>query len=285
MRKYLIVQPYLLLALVVSLALVLFAVPAPAASAATEAEPPLTIVKPLTITPLNPMAGKVVTAEFSIRNDGAEAVFLYQLGAAGRAPGCTDFSCSAVENFEIFKDVTIGPGETFDYKQQRIFLEEGVHFFQLTYEAIPREWRFIGDRVEVDVQPGLRLTQPLVLNPSAPAKDADVLATFELANAGTEPLSLARLVVGARGPDCVPADWSCTARPDHPAVDNLTLAPGEAYQYSATRAYADNGRYFVQVSFIGEAGVWEQIGERIQFLVSDIGGVGTENLYLPLVNR
>jgi hypothetical protein len=285
MRKYLTVQPYFLLALVVSLALVWFAVPAPAASAATEAEPPLTIVKPLTITPLNPMAGKVVTAEFSIRNDGAEAVFLYQLGAAGRAPGCTDFSCSEVENFEIFKDVTIGPGETFDYKQQRIFLTEGVHFFQLTYEAIPRQWRFIGDRVEVDVQPGLRLTEPLVLNPSAPAKDAAVLATFKLANAGSEPLSFARLVVGARGPDCVPADWSCTARPDHPVVDNLTLAPGEAYQYSATRAYADNGRYFVQVSFIGEAGVWEQIGERIQFLVSGIGGVGTENLYLPLVNR
>jgi hypothetical protein len=283
MRKLRLPHRTLLLAFVVPFALVLFLTAAPPASAATQVEPPLTIVKPLTISSLSPAAGKLVTAEFAIRNDGANPMYLYHLGAAGRAPGCVDFNCPRVENFEIAEGVTLAPGQTYDYKEQRTFTVEGAYFFQLTYEVVVQQWSFVGDRIDVTVQPGLRLTQPLAVTPVHPAKNQQVPAQFEIANAGTEPITLGRLVVGARGPDCVPATWDCTRRPDYSFVNDLTLAPGESYEYSATRSFTENGRYWVQVSFIDEAGEWQQIGERIDFLVSDIGGVGIENLFLPLV--
>ena len=201
-----------------------------------QAEPPLTIVEPLTISSLSPSAGQLVTATFAVRNDGAEPIFLLHLLAAGRAPGCVDFGCPKVENFPVDADLTIAPGETYRYEAQRIFLPEGAYFFQLTYEVVATQWRFIGDRIGANVGPGLRLTQPLLLTPAEPAPGEPVLAQFELTNAGSVPISVSQLVAGARGPNCVPADWRCESRPDHAFVDNLVLDPGESYAYSATRA-------------------------------------------------
>lgn len=288
MRKSLAAQPYALLAVVIPLTLALLVVLSPitsaTASAAPTAEAPLTVVTPLTVTPLAPEAGtEVVTATFAVRNDGAQPLFLYHLGAGGRGPSCTDFKCGEIENFELAADVTLAPGETYTYTQQRVFVKEGTHFFQIVYETVPTEWQFLGDRVDMAVQPGLRLSTPLTLTPNNPARNASVTAEFELTNAGTRPLTTTALVVGARGPNCVPADWSCTSRPDFEQVDNFTLAPGEVYDYRASRTFAENGTYFFQVFFVNALGQWEPLGERLQFTVSEIGGVGTESLYLPLI--
>jgi hypothetical protein len=284
MRKSLAAPQYALLAVVIPLTLALFVLLAPTASAASATPAPLTIVTPLTVTPLAPAAGlDVVTVTFAVRNDGAQPLFLYHLGAGGRGPSCTDFKCGEIENFELAADVTLAPGETYTYTQQRIFLKEGTHFFQIVYETVPTEWQFIGSRVDMTVQPGLRLSQPLTLTPDNPARNAAVLAQFQLTNAGTEPFTTTALVVGARGPNCVPADWSCTSRPDFERVNNFTLAPGEVYDYSASRTFAENGTYFFQVFFINALGQWEPMGDRLQFMVSEVGGVGTESLYLPLV--
>ena len=66
-------------------------------------------------------------------------------------------------------------------------------------------------------------------------------------------------------------------------MDSFTLTPGEVYDYRASRTFAENGTYFFQVFFINALGQWEPLGERLQFTVSEIGGVGTESLYLPLI--
>lgn len=284
MRKSITVPPYLLLAAAIPLLLALFIAFAPTASAAPAPTAPLTILAPLSVTPLTPAAAlDVVTATFAVRNDGTEPVFLYNLGAGGRGPSCVDFKCGEIENFELATDVTLAPGQIYTYTQSRIFVKEGLHFFQIVYETVPTEWQFIGDRVDMTVQPGLRLTQPLTFTPDNPARDASVLAQFQLTNAGTEPFTTTTLLVGARGPNCVPADWSCTSRPDFAPVNNFTLAPGQVYNYSATRIFAENGDYFFQVFFINALGEWEPIGERLKFTVSDVGSVGSESLYLPLV--
>jgi hypothetical protein len=284
MRKSLAARPYALLAVVIPLTLALLVVLSPTASAAPTAEAPLTVVNPLTVTPLAPEAGtEVVTATFAVRNDGAQPLFLYHLGAGGRGPSCTDFKCGEIENFELAADVTLAPGETYTYTQQRIFVKEGTHFFQVVYETVPTEWQFLGGRVDMTVQPGLRLSVPLTLTPDNPARNASVAAAFQLTNAGTEPFTTTTLVVGARGPNCVPADWSCASRPDFAEVGSFTLAPGEVYDYRASRTFAENGTYFFQVFFVNALGQWEPIGERLQFTVSEIGGVGTESLYLPLI--
>jgi hypothetical protein len=61
------------------------------------------------------------------------------------------------------------------------------------------------------------------------------------------------------------------------------LAPGEVYNYRASRTFTENGNYFFQVFFINALGQWEPIGNRLRSTVSDVGGVGTESLYLPLI--
>lgn len=284
MRKLVITQPYFLLAVMVPIILALSIALAPTASAAPDAAAPLTIVTPLALTPVAPQGGMdVVTATFAVRNDGTQPLFLYHLGAGGRGPSCTDFKCGEIENFELAANVTLAPGETYTYTQPRIFVNEGPYFFQIVYETVPAEWQFIGDRVDLAVEPGLRLTQPLTFTPNNPARNATVLAQFQLTNSGTETFTTTTLVVGARGPNCVPADWSCPSRPDFDTVNNFTLAPGEVHDYSASRSFSENGSYYFQVFFINALGQWETIGDRLRFTVSDIGGVGTASLYLPLV--
>ncbi len=87
-----------------------------------------------------------------------------------------------------------------------------------------------------------------------------IRVTFQVLNNGTAPLTLRALTIGVRGPGVTCRDkntvrWSAPDIP-FPAVTNLTLQPGEKYEYRGIRAIYLPGTYFFEPVMQNTAGDW-----------------------------
>lgn len=83
---------------------------------------------------------------------------------------------------------------------------------------------------------------------------------FQVLNNGAAPLALRALTIGVRGPGVTCRDKNTIrwAAPDvpFPTVDNLTLRPGEMYEYRGVRAFYLPGTYFLEPVAQDAAGHW-----------------------------
>jgi hypothetical protein len=263
--------PRVLLTLLTSI-LVCCALLAAGASAAAQAAPaadlPLAVVVPLTLDPPDPSAGEIVTATFTLRNEGAAAVTLLRVGAGGRGPGCGDFACDNYQDFPLAAAVTIGAGQTYRYEAARTFATAGSHFFQVTYEAPAGSWHFLGARLDVTVGRGLEVAQDLTLAPGNLTTKELATAAFTIFNAGPRPISLQKVGVGVRGPSCAPGDWGCQEFLDFPFAENVTLGPGASFSFRSWRLFPAAGGHFAQISVLDAGNTWHLLGSRRDFSVA-----------------
>lgn len=225
----------------------------------------LEIISPLRLTPSNPASDQVVTAEFSVRNTGTQTASLNRLGIGGRGPGCSDWGCQNYQDFPFRQQVTIAPGQTYAYRGQRLFLEEGGYFFQVSYESPPGAWFFLGAQINLTVAAGLQLASPLSLTPANPRGNELVFAEFSLRNASSGTLTLARVGVGARGPGCPAGDWGCPKNVDFGYERDVTLQPGEVRRFKSWRLFTTPGEYFAQISIADQLQQWHHLGALITF--------------------
>jgi len=87
-----------------------------------------------------------------------------------------------------------------------------------------------------------------------------IRVTFQVLNNGTASFTLRALTIGVRGPGVTCRDkntvrWSAPDVP-FPAVANLTLQPGEQYEYRGIRAIYLPGTYFFEPVMQNTAGDW-----------------------------
>jgi hypothetical protein len=87
-----------------------------------------------------------------------------------------------------------------------------------------------------------------------------IRVAFQVLNNGTGPLTLRGLTIGVRGPGVTCRDkntvrWSAPDVP-FPAATNLTLQPGEKYEYRGSRAIYLPGTYFFEPVMQNTAGNW-----------------------------
>lgn len=87
-----------------------------------------------------------------------------------------------------------------------------------------------------------------------------VRVAFQVLNNGAGPITLRALTIGVRGPGVTCRDkntvrWSAPDVP-FPAVTNLTLQPGEKYEYRGIRAIYLPGTYFFEPVMQNTAGDW-----------------------------
>ncbi len=125
-------------------------------------------------------------------------------------------------------------------------------------------WQGSGHLVVVD---GLRLS------PAAPRVGQAVTATFRLRNETDHTVTIRRLLAGARGPNACALGWD-GPHADFPAVENLTLRPGQEYLYRGSRAFRTPGDYFAEPVMQDTQGRWGGIRPfpRAWFNVADANG-------------
>lgn len=111
------------------------------------------------------------------------------------------------------------------------------------------------------------------LSPASPRVGQQVTVTFRLRNETGRTVTIRRLVAGARGPNACALGWN-GPHVDFPAVENLTLQPGQEYLYRQSRAFTDAGDYFAEPAMQDMQGRWGGLRPfpRAWFNVADASG-------------
>jgi hypothetical protein len=164
---------------------------------------------------------------------------------------------------------SFAPGQELTFEEQRVFFQVGGGYFaQITLTTLEDNWYQLGTRLDFSVGAGLEVSRSLVLAPELPLAGQPVNASFTIRNAADRPLMIQRLGAVARGPNC--GDWGCEGWGDFPAVTGIVLAPGESYDYNASRVFnLLGGGYFAEPAFEGPNGWWYPLqgGNRLDFSV------------------
>lgn len=109
--------------------------------------------------------------------------------------------------------------------------------------------------------------------PPTSGSEVIVTATFRLRNETGKTVTIRRLQAGARGPNACALGWG-GPNVDFPAVENLTLRPGEEVVYRQSRSFSQPGDYFVEPVMQDAQGRWGGIRPfpRTWFNVADAAG-------------
>lgn len=104
----------------------------------------------------------------------------------------------------------------------------------------------------------IALTTPLSLSPSSPAVNQSTTATFTVQNTGSQRISVAYFLVGARDPS--------NANVDFPASAPVTLEPGQVYTYQGTQSFATSGTYTAWPAYFNGS-AWIELAAHTSFTV------------------
>lgn len=230
-------------------------------------------------------AGETTNISFEIRNISGADLQIERVIVVVRGPNCSQWDCPNMADFPSTDGLLLKPNERFTYSAQRAFGKPGTGYLMQAYVVLQGDWQAVSEVVAFSVQPGIEISEPLVLNPALPAVDEAVTARYSLRNVSNKSISLPQLGIVARGPNCL--DWDCpNGWADFPFMTNVTLGPGQSYTYETTRKfYKSGGGYFAEAAFGDTNAWWYPLAgaERVEFTVSD----STEpfRVFVPTISK
>jgi hypothetical protein len=154
---------------------------------------------------------------------------------------------------------------------------------QVTYVIGEDDWYYVGSERRFTAGHGLQVTEALILSPPTPMAGESVVARYALSNTGSRSITLSYLGLVARGPNC--NTWGCTRVLDFPHKEDITLAPGGTYTFTATRSFPDSGTgFFAEPAYGDPNGWWYPLAgaERLSF---EVVGERPFEIFLPLTSR
>jgi len=99
--------------------------------------PNIKVTKSLTILQKEPYyIGQTINAQFTVTNKGTTPITFNVLTVGGRGPkGQTD-----VQDFTFRTDITLNPGESYNYKGELKLLDSGTYHFFIAYQTSSGKW-------------------------------------------------------------------------------------------------------------------------------------------------
>lgn len=228
--------------------------------------------------------GRQVTATFKLRNLGSQTVTFKNLTVATRGPDSCSQNWGGVQaDFPRIISVTLPPGGDFTYRQARSFELPGLYFAEPTFQDSNGNWTGIWpwNRVGFSVADASNGSIPqsnclveaggLQLSSDTVKTGQIITATLKVRNNTNQPITFKQLVVVARSLDSNRADDPAIF---FPGVADITLLPGQEYEYRQSRSFNQAGEYFTQVSLQNAAGSWVGVWPypRLKFRVLENGG-------------
>lgn len=202
------------------------------------AAPALTVIEPLVLTPTNPVAGETVSARFTVKNTSGGVLALQRLGVGVHGPGCSQWECPNVVDFPWVENFTLQPDEEYTYTGQRAFnVIDGDYLVLAHSQDSNDKWQHYGNVASMPVSPGLKVVQALTFSPAQPLAGEKVTASYTVRNESNRTLTLPRIGIIVRGPNC--ASWTCDPGwNDFPEATNISIEPGDSYTYNGQRTFA-----------------------------------------------
>ena len=216
-----------------------------------------------------PASGETVSAEFTIRNKGQVPYTFNRIGVAARGPQCYNLGCGKVVDYP-FQSVTLQPGQSFTYKQQRQFNANGDYFAQLAFQAPTGAWYSLNSSANFKVQGGssggVQITSPVRLESTTQRVNDIYYATFTLRNPTNRAVTYKQIGVGVRGPNCGHS-FTCGSIADFPYAYNVTIPANGSYTFRNWQQLTKPGSYTMQVAALTSSHKWEFLGEKSTFTV------------------
>ncbi len=93
-------------------------------------------------------SGEKLTVTFKIMNYDARSVTIKSLVAGARGPGvgCNQskkWTSAQDVSFPLATNILLQPGQEYEYREGRIFYEEGTYFIEPVFEDMPNHWNGI----------------------------------------------------------------------------------------------------------------------------------------------
>ncbi len=207
----------------------------------------------LKYSPVNPTNEDRVGASFIIKNNENRSITIDEMVVAGR-----DGNNNNV-NFPSVTNITLAPGEKYEYYEHRYFNEPGSHRLWIAVRSPAGEWtrhwpasakeNIIRERTfEVTKIPDITLNQNLKYSPGNLTTEDTVSTSFVIKNNENKKVRINEIVVAARDENNRNVNFK--------TISNVILQPGEEYQYYDRKKFAKAGEYRLWIAARMPSGVW-----------------------------
>ncbi|MEM7531397.1 MAG: C13 family peptidase [Chloroflexota bacterium] len=125
-------------------------------------------------------------------------------------------------------------------------------------------------RIHCQVDPEIRLKQPIILSPTVPLTGLPVTAEYVLENIGERPVHLDHIYILTKPSTC-DVGWDCAPDLHFYPESNITIEPGGVYTYSESQTFYEVGDGYSMIPAIANEDLssWGPLGgvDPIQFAV------------------
>ena len=209
--------------------------------------------------------GEAISGTFTIANRGASDLKMNRTVISGRLAGtcpnnqCPDFGPAPAS-------ITLKPNQTYSYSGTFTPTRAGNYNFSVAYENTDGKWvipvepennnKNRVDITVVNLQPNVVVSKSLTLTPGngpLPLGQA-VTGSFSITNRGGASLTMRQVLIAGRVSDSCPNNIC----PDfNPINTNITLNPGQAYNYSGRINLTQAGTYTFSVAYQTMDSQWQ----------------------------
>ncbi len=217
----------------------------------------LVISENLKISPATIVEGMTASTSFVIKNYSSQSITIDGMTVAVRDSKNNNF------NFPSEENITIGPGSEYKYYQKRVLPSAGKYKLWIAtktpYGEWSRDWpksntsNIIRERtVTVEPMPAVSVTKNLSTSPNNNLSTVDTVeAKFEIKNEDSRSATISEMVVAARDGDGKAVNFS--------SVSDITLQPGQTYNYSKKRQFSNAGSYRLWIAIRDPSGAWSRV--------------------------
>jgi surface antigen/pimeloyl-ACP methyl ester carboxylesterase len=210
------------------------------------------------------MTGEAINGTFTVTNSGASEIKMNHLVIGGRLAGASD------QPFDFApapSEITLKPGAAVSYSGSFTPTTAGSYTFSAAYENSDGSWTMpveaenasIKNKLNISVQtnvPRVVVTKSLTVAPGgSPYQLGQTLnGSFSITNRGNTSVAMKQVLIGGRLGNICPNDIC----PDFSLIPgNVTLAPGQTYDYSGQINLSQPGSYTFYVAYETPDGKWE----------------------------
>jgi hypothetical protein len=227
--------------------------------------PRIVVSTSLQLAPANSfLVGQNIKSTFSITNRGGAGIKMSTVLTGGRLAGaCPLGGCP---DFTPQRDVSLAPGQTFNYAGNFTPSKAGTYTFAVAYQNPDGQWVMPVDSENgtvnkltitvIEAKANVVVSEGLKISPATGpySLGQTVTGSFGITNRGNAALTMRQVLIGGRVGDNCPSNVC----PDFtPVTPNVTLNPGQSYKYSGRITLLRPGTYSFYVAYQTNDGKWE----------------------------
>lgn len=192
--------------------------------------------------------GQAINVTYSVTNPNSYAIVVPSIGISNRLNG-------SFYDFNVSTNISFAANETKEFTGTFTPTNPGTYNMRVAYNINSSWW--VGNMTPITVkQPVLSISKPISVSPEFPLVNSPHTISFQIQNTGDVEANLTYLMA---------ANYNGTKPFGYNSFNNVILAPGEKYDYQATRTSTASDQQKAWISYMLPNGLWYRMGNDLSF--------------------